>query len=196
MNTSSRTTLWPPRLELEPPPGCDGGGEVVDPPGEVGELPGLDAVEDEPPGPDGAPTRNSGGVENGSRPANWTTGVWVAVGVAVGVGVAEGRRIVPGAEGSSPPPPNNSLDPRNSTSKAPTAMPPYLSVRLSRSVSGIGYADPPVGPGSEPGPALVSLVYVCTVAVKVRSGTPLSALPAPGVRLTVVTIAARGKVSI
>ena len=37
--------MWPPRLELEPPPGCDGGGDVVDPPGELDEPPGLDAVE-------------------------------------------------------------------------------------------------------------------------------------------------------
>src|SRR5262249_6587192 len=73
---------------------------------------------------------------------------------------------------------------------------------LQRALVAVGdrhrYVDPPevVGPGSDPGPALVSLVYVWTVAVIVSKGAPVVADPDPGARLRFSTIAARGSVSI
>jgi hypothetical protein len=157
MNTSSRTTWWLPRVALDPPPGWDGGGDVVEPPGELDEPPGLDADdEDDPPGDDpldpDEETRNSGGVEKGSRPANWATGVGVIVALGVGTAVGLGDVGPVAAVGASPPP-NKSFDPRNNTSKTPTAIPPYFSVLLSLSEIGIATPTPPSSvPAQSPAP--------------------------------------------
>src|SRR5438445_386458 len=144
---SSRTTECPPRLALEPPPGCVGGGEVgveveLDEP-EPDEL--LEVVEPpelEEPVPEVA-TKNCGGVENGSRPVNTATGVGVVVGATVGVtvGVAD-RAAVGGSAVSVPPPPLRTLNRTSPTIRTPATMPPILSVRLSLSEIGMARWNP------------------------------------------------------
>src|SRR5262249_45725758 len=141
VNTSSSTTLCPPRFALEPPPGSVGGGELPAPLAELGERPGPDERPDPEDG--GGPTRNSGGVENGSRPPNCATGGTIGVppgdGVTVGVGLADRRGVPVGA----PPPPLSTLNRIKPTTATPTMMPAIRSVRLSRSEIGMARSTPP-----------------------------------------------------
>jgi hypothetical protein len=102
------------------------------------------------------------GLENGSRPANTATGVGARVGVPVEVGVppVPGGREVVGNGSGVPPPPSRFIN-KTPTRSTPAMIPPNFSVLASRWLSGIGQApasDASVGPGTEPGPALASLV--------------------------------------
>jgi len=60
--------------------------------------------------------------------------------------------------------------------------------------AGTVVAAPEVGPGAEPGPALESLVYMSTLAVKVSALG--SAFVGAGVMVIEVILEARGRVSI
>src|SRR5687768_13539416 len=182
---SRRTTVDPPMFWLESLPGAVGDGVPDGPPDGLPD--GL------PDGPgtvtDGEGDR-PGGTEKGSRPVK----LWIGgppsgggLGELVGSGVSG-----IGGNGSSPPP---STEKRTKPARrTPMTPPPIVTVRRSRSDSAI--VHPPwtttvsVGPGSEPGPALRSLVYNVIVAVNV------SVDPSVGARVIASTVAARGSVSI
>jgi len=131
----------------------------------------------------------TGGTEKGSRPVKLWIGGPPPPGE--GLGELEGSGKSGTVMGSSPPPSTEkSTKPARST---PTTLPPIVTVRRSRSDSAIDHPSVTrlsVGPGSEPGPALTSLVYNVIVAANPRPD------PSIGVRLTDSTVAARGSVSI
>src|SRR5687767_6723456 len=184
---SSRTTVDPPTFWLEPSPGAVGEGvPVPPPPPSVGE--GLTV----PPGTVGdGEGESAGGTEKGSRPVK----LWIGGPPPPGDGLGElGGSGVSGIGGNASSPPPRKENNRKPARSTPTTMPPIVTVRRSRSDSAIdqapGIVPCSVGPGSDPGPELTSLVYSVIVAAKERVD------PTVGVRSTDCTVAARGRVSI
>lgn len=139
---------------LDPFPGAVGDG-VCEPP------PDGDGVWLPPPpgGGGGGDGERAGGTEKGSRPVK----LWIGGPPPPGEGLGDPAPGVVGGIGgkaSSPPPrKEKSTKPARST---PTAMPPIVTVLRSRADSAIGQASGivpcSVGPGSDPGPELTSLV--------------------------------------
>jgi hypothetical protein len=120
-----------------------------------------------------ATMHSAGGMENGSRPPTmFTGGLGFGLGVGEGEGEGEGPdggpKVGPTAMGSLPPPPRN-FRAKTTRRTAPTA-PRMMTARRSREESGTGHPpsagvagvdEPPptsLGPGTEPGPALTSVV--------------------------------------
>jgi hypothetical protein len=120
-----------------------------------------------------AAKQSSGGTENGSRPPTSLTGglgldVELGLGAGEGEGPDGGPNVGPTAMGAFPPPARN-FTAKTARSTAPTA-PRMMTARRSRwesgtrqpPVAGVAGLDelPPtsLGPGTEPGPALMSVV--------------------------------------
>jgi hypothetical protein len=119
----------------------------------------LDELDWEPvPDDDVVVAPKTPGIENGSRPPKKGIGEGPGDGVRVGVGVCDPVPVPPpdGGGSVSSPPPSRFIT-RTPARRTPATIPPIVSVRRSRALSGIGYPAS-VGPGSELGPALESLV--------------------------------------
>jgi hypothetical protein len=148
----------------------------------------------------GAPLTNSGGRENGSRPEKIGLGTGPpSDGDALTLGPVDGPVTPPGVDGptlsggsADPPPLPNCVRPSRPKTSTAATMPPTFRALRSRSLRGIGQA--PVGPGTEPGPALWSLVYIATEADSDSSFGLVSV--GAGAMVIEPTFAARGKVSI